>query len=368
MNFICPYCLRKHSEADLLYRCLREGGDCRFKIKLDSKGLIPATSIKICSKKCDQRYVALCPNTQKTIPSTAMNQSMSLALLGGRNSGKTNYIAVLVNEIRQRMSLPFSCAIMECDDSTRTRYQSYFYRNIYKENRPVDSTSTAKQDPLLYTLSFNQKGMFGNKLSSLFLPLYDTAGENMIDEETIARNADYIKAAGGIILLLDPFEIEEIADALKEQGITQKASDNAEKMEVILDRVISLLRRGQNDKILDVPLAIVLTKLDLLTDYTGIIPSDSPLRYPSAHLEMQGYSMKEHNAIDSAVRSILSPSQNFNNAYQQLKSFKNASFFALSSFGCDPNVSDLKKKMRPMRVLDPLLWLLAINGYIKTIK
>ena len=367
MNFICPFCFKKHTENDLIYRCTREGS-CRFNITFTNTGSIPTNSVKICQKKCDQRIVALCPEENKPIPASAMNQSMSIGMLGGRSSGKSNYIAVLINEIRQKMSLPFNCAVMECDDSTRQRYQDYFYKRIFKEHAPVDSTASGKQDPLLYTLTFSQKKMFGsNKISSLFLPLYDTAGENMESEESIAINSKYINNANGLILLLDPFEIDTIAEQLKENGISAGASESAEKMETILTRILSIIKGKSMDKVIDIPIAVVLTKLDLLTDYTNLISPQSVLRMESAHLAKQAYSINEHETINSEVRQLLSSSPSFNNAFQLLKNFKNSSFFAVSSFGCDPNVSDLKKKMRPRRVLDPLLWLLSLNGLIKKI-
>lgn len=366
-NFLCPFCLKEHKKKDCIYRCTAER--CLLNVPRDEHNIIPYSSIKVCSKKCDQRFLALCPNQEdgvaKIIPTRAMDQSMSLALLGGRNSGKSNYIAILVNEIKRKMSYIFNCSLMTCDDTTEIRYKSFFYDPIFKDHRPLDSTDAGRQDPLLFTLDFYKKSIFGDSMKSLLLPLYDTAGENMQNETKMVENVNYIQSAGGIILLLDPFEIDEIAEILKINDVKNNV-DGATKMEDILNRLQIILQRNDTHKIIETPLAIVLTKLDLLNDSTNLISEDSVLRNESAHLLNGYFSQREFEAVDSAVRDILRGSSDSQNLFMKLKAFKNAAFFAVTSFGCDPNTADLRRSMKPMRVLDPLLWLLSINGYIKT--
>lgn len=366
-SFICPYCLQKHTEADCFYRCT--ASTCRFNVPLDEYHRIPIKSLAICQKKCDQRFLAICPDPEtqgsKVIPSRAMDQAMSLALLGERNSGKSNYIAVLVNEIKKKMSYTFNCSLMPCDDTTDARYKQFFYDPLFKGFRPLDSTSSGRQDPLLFTMDFYRHGLMGGRrIDSLLLPLYDTAGENMASEEKITKNVNYIKNAGGIILLLDPFEIEEIAEQLRANGI--ESPRTAVSMEEILNRIQILLQGNDTQKVIETPIAIVLTKLDLLNDYTSLVPPDSILRAESGHLAKECFSQKEFDAVNTAVKELLQSSQDsVSNLFQKLKAFKNAGFFAVSSFGCDPMVGDLRKNLKPQRVLDPILWLLAIKGYIK---
>lgn len=365
--FICPFCLEKHSKKDCVHRCMSNSA-CRHGVNLQNNNIIPSNSLKVCQNKCDQRFIALCPNSLETggkvIPTRAMSQSMSIALLGGRNSGKSNYIAVLVNEIKRKMSSVFKCSLMPCDDTTQSRYEDYFYNPIFNKHMALPSTDAGRLDPLLFTLDFNKKTLFGKSIESLLVPLYDTAGENTNSEEALVENVGYIQNAGGIILLLDPFEIDEIASRLEDNNIPKPV--NAQKMESILNRIQNVLQRGNNSKIIDIPIAIVLTKLDLLLNYTKLIDSDSVLRKESSHLLNGYFSNREFQAVDNAVRDILRGSTDAQNLFERLEIFKNAAFFAVTSFGCDPTLGDLKKEMKPMRVLDPLLWLLSVKGYIKT--
>jgi len=51
-----------------------------------------------------------------------------------------------------------------------------------------------------------------------------------------------------------------------------------------------------------------------------------------------------------------------------IQQFKQHSFFGVTSLGSNPAGSKLVNDVKPRRVLDPLLWLLAENKYIKTLK
>ena len=139
------------------------------------------------------------------------------------------------------------------------------------------------------------------------------------------------------------------------------------RMEDILNRVQNILQEKKTNKIIETPIAIVLTKMDLVWQFTSLLPEDSILKQPSGHVANGYFSQREFQAVDSAVRRLITSSNDTaNNLFKKLEAFRHAAFFAVSSFGCDPSVAELKKQLKPNRVLDPLLWLLAINGYIKT--
>ena len=54
---------------------------------------------------------------------------------------------------------------------------------------------------------------------------------------------------------------------------------------------------------------------------------------------------------------------------QMMKQFSSYSIFGLTALGGVPKLNKISSsEIRPRRVLDPLLWILAENKYIKTIK
>lgn len=376
-KFKCPYCLQVHKDSDCIYRCL-SSHPCRLGVPLDDTRTIPFKYVGTCQKKCDQTMKIICPtllseNQVKIIPPRAVDyEGISLALLGGRNSGKSNYIAVLVNEIKNKMSWAYNCSLMACDDSSDQRYKDFFWKPLYQDHRVLDSTDANRQDPLLFSLDFYGKGKNSKIESSLVLPLYDTAGENMKGSDKFGDKINYIRSAGGIILLLDPFEIKEIADQLALNGIP--TPEGTSSIETILNSIKQYLQRGKGAKdLIEVPIAIVLTKLDLLLDFTDLIPPNSILRPDPDRIEQAdrgSFSQEEFEKVNTAVLNILKQHAGeaglgIGNLITSLRSFRHYGLFAVSSFGCEPTKSDLLK-LRPIRVLDPLLWLLSINKYIKT--
>ena len=382
-KFRCPFCYQEHTEKDCVYRCLSTN-PCRFGVKINEARQIDSKQVAICRKKCDQRFVTLCPTLLngperkiKPIPPRAIvSDDISLALLGARSSGKSNYIAVLVNEIKNNMSWTYNCSLTACDDTSDQNYKSMYWNRVYKEKSVMDATaSNDDTGPLIFSLDFYAKGKTGKIDQSILLPLYDTAGENMEREESIAERVNYIRYAGGIILLLDPFEIEEVCESVKgSSGV--KIPDTTSEAETILERIRNLLQRDGNAKSgIDVPIAVVVTKLDLLLNHTPYILPDNPLRMPSRHSE-GAFCLSEQEAINRSIENLLKTfannsggrNANLRNMLQLLDSFKYHAFFACSSFGFAPENTKLHQNIQPIRVLDPLLWLLSINKVIKTVK
>ena len=61
-SFLCPFCLKEHKKKDCIYRCTAE--NCLLGVKRGEYNTIPYSSLKTCSNKCDQRFLALCPNQE----------------------------------------------------------------------------------------------------------------------------------------------------------------------------------------------------------------------------------------------------------------------------------------------------------------
>ena len=135
----------------------------------------------------------------------------------------------------------------------------------------------------------------------------------------------------------------------------------------ILSRVIANIRNIKNiNGTIKIPLALAFTKMDALEQF-DILPPDSCLREESEHLKQGGFVLSDFENTNIEMRDIL---ENWldEEVVQMMKHFSKYSIFGLSAFGGVPNGSKLSGgEVHPRRVLDPLLWLLAENKYIKTI-
>jgi hypothetical protein len=361
-KFTCPYCFAVHTITDCWLKCSTD--NCKFGISKDKDGWIALEYKKRCLN-CKEEALFLFCNKTKEIPIEFLSmKSLPIALLGAKSSGKSHYIGVLINEIRKKMTVPFNCSLSMI--SNEKAYEEGYYRPLYKEGKTVLATAVdAEITPLIFSLKFmDAKSRFINKVALTF---YDTAGENLDKKSEMHKYNRYIsKNAHGLILLLDPLQIPKIRKELSDKDFNALPPENTEIYKV-LSNIIDAIRdvkkiKGQ----IHIPLALVFTKIDVLEQY-NILPKNSFLRNESKHIEygafVNSYEETTHTHIEDLIGKWLD--------YEimgYIGQFKKYSFFGVSALGGNPNGTDIDGEIRPRRVLDPLLWLLAENKYIKTLK
>jgi hypothetical protein len=104
----------------------------------------------------------ICPRCHSQLPNDIDKvDSMIIAVIGAKNAGKSHYITVLIQELKNQLSADFNFAIRALTDKTSDRYDKYFRRPVYEENRVIDATQTALVDrsvmePLIYELKFHR--------------------------------------------------------------------------------------------------------------------------------------------------------------------------------------------------------------------
>lgn len=105
--------------------------------------------------------------------------------------------------------------------------------------------------------------------------------------------------------------------------------------------------------------------MDVLARY-DILPEESCLRSESEHIAKGAFVKSDFENTNIEITSLL---ENFlvDDLVSLIDTFTCHAFFGVSSFGDNPENGKLKGEPAPIRVLDPLIWMLAINKYIKTI-
>jgi hypothetical protein len=292
------------------------------------------------------------------------NSSFSIALAGAKSSGKSNYIAVLINEIRNKMAGNFHCNInISSDPFTKEEYDRKYYDPLFKQGRVVAATDKGEVRPLIFPIDFENGKMAA-------LTFYDTAGENLDDNKTLATVNRYFKNANGVILLFDPLQVPSIREQLK--GKLDLPAQNTDAV-VILDRLMGMIKGNRSvkdsQKKIDIPLAVVLTKIDVLEKF-GLLEESKALKRESRHIENGRFVQADFQAVDGQVRVFFEYLTDENNHEHEIMSkirhFKTVGFFGLTSLGDIPKNNKIEDKIKPKRVLDPLLWFLAQNKFIKT--
>jgi hypothetical protein len=377
-KFTCPYCYAEHTINDCRLKCSyniigNSDKKCKFDITKydDDNGYdwIPTANKKKClackeaAKQiyCDER-------ADKEIPIEFLSmKSLPIALLGAKASGKSNYIGVLVNEIRKKMAGPFNSSLgMTCSKESKDAYDELYYRPLYTEGFTVRATDAGVEiPPLIFPLTFmNTKNKIVNMAALTF---YDTAGENLNDKSVMHKFNRYITNAHGIIVLLDPLQVSNIRRKLSANGFNGLPEQNTEIYDV-LNSIIDVIRSVKNIKgQIKIPLALVFTKIDVLEQY-NILPSDSCLREESEHIKRGAFVQSDFENTNIQMRDLIDNWLD-DDLLGYINQFETHSFFGVSALGCNPNGTALDSKgIHPRRVLDPLLWLLALNSYIQTVK
>ena len=366
-KFTCPYCYGTHTLTDCGMKCSYNvpGTDiqCKKNLPKDDEGWIPAMYKRQCLACGDARKRIYCPTVDKEIPREFLSgESLPIALVGAKASGKSNYIAVLINEIRRKMSGSFNCSLsISCDEDSKRFYDQFYKVPLFNRGEVVNATDAGEIPPMIFPLRFMDKK--NRIVRSATLTFYDTAGENLDSGDEMLIYNRYIPNSKGIILLLDPLQVPAIRAQL--EGKMPLPAMNTEVTDV-LSRVVENIRSVRNiTGTINIPLALAFTKLDALEKF-DVLPEDSILRENSRHLDMGVFSQSEFETCNIEMRDIL---ENWldDELVQLMKNFSKYAFFGVSALGDVPTNNRLQE-IKPKRVLDPLLWLLAENKYIKKVK
>ncbi len=398
-TFICPFCFETHKISEVQFRCTNrrckdvpdkeltryENGDESIPkmgkptFRNPGKGLAIPKSAQ-CPECKSSTYAVICPSCHNKLPeSTLLGKDMIISVVGSRDTGKSHFVGVIINELIERISVKFGGA-MEGFDDTMSRYKAGAYQKLYMDMQKLDLTKSSVQDvnngayrPLIFTLKLKHKALFKEQIDSFTLVFFDTAGEDLNDEDTMSTVNKYICKSAGIIFLLDPMQIPAVRNQLDENTVARASSvdwKQATRSDDIMSRVSKLIRNDRkmrSEQKIDIPVAAVFSKFDAIAP---LIPEGSTILETSPHCSSKAFNMADWHNVDSEIRSLLIEWGDESFISQVDVNYTNYSYFAVSALGMDNNPKEDRRidRPRPHRIEDPLLWILKENGVIKESK
>jgi len=311
----------------------------------------------------------VCPSCHNELPSEfGAISSYTIALIGAKYTGKSNYIGVLIRRLKNDVGRDFTAALNALDDRTTHRYRDDFERLLFREGVVVPTTDSSQSNikvryPLNYRFSIDRKNIRGN-VKAISLSLFDTAGEDLDSQDITSVQARYLANADGIIFLLDPLQFSVVREKVGASlNLPQQATDPAD----IIDRAIRILRQSGNissNKKIPTPVAVAFSKIDAVR---ALVELNSPIHRTPNH---QGYyDDTDGTQLHESIRSYLSEwgAGSLDNTLRV--QFERYRYFGLSSLGSAPSADDrLTMGVVPFRVEDPFLWLLSDLKFIGTRK
>lgn len=395
-DYICPYCFDRHPIYHVEFRCSNDF--CEEK-EVDEKkatfegnrrpreenivlkpelpeGFLQKVRTKMPSEmEChacnEETTVRICPSCHSELPSTVSDfESLIFAVIGAKETGKSHYISVLIEELTKHTGDTYNFTLEPLNDNTMKRYREQFYNPIYRNKSAIDATRSARADrdvrlPLLYSLKFYKKNLFNKEKVDkvITLAFFDTAGEDLDEENTMKTVNKYIYNSAGVILLLDPLQLDFVREKLPEDIELPKVNSDSHE---ILTRMTNLIRNAKQvkqDVQIDIPLAITFSKIDVVQQ---ILDPSSQLRFPSRHEETDAFDLVDFENVQAEIE-VLIKEWLHTGVVRSLKSnYKSYGYFGISSLGHNPGADKQLTEVKPYRVTDPFLWLLAEHKVIKT--
>ncbi|AGI47730.1 hypothetical protein TALC_00733 [Thermoplasmatales archaeon BRNA1] len=309
-------------------------------------------------------YLRLCPICHNPIPPDAEENGSSIyVVLGSARTGKSHYLAVLVNTLMHSFSAEFGTELKPASQRTVSKYQNCYYKRLFQDGmelEPTPSYDTDRQsrEPMIYYLSHGE----GEERKTHTLALFDTAGSDLDSTNKLMslNIGSFIAGAGGIVFLIDPLQVKAINERLRVDGKPVPADDTEDRLRYIADlvRMKNKLRPGKK---IDVPLAVVLTKVDLLMKVPENDEEDRIVFGPesSLHVEREKgvFDRVNMNEVSAEVEEYLrrTVGQGF---VDTVNAFSDHEYFAVSALGKSPVNGAVPKGISPFRVEDPFIWLL----------
>jgi len=355
-KFTCPFCIREYNIKKVLYVC----PDCNNTAK---PKIFEHEPIKCKEPSCGRSATRrICPNCGNEIPRIALETpNLSFSIVGVSNSGKTNYITVMLHELSKAIELQLALGTQNKD--TRN-HQDNNYQLIYVKHTPPEGTLAGVSMPQIWYIK-NLLKKSKKETPTYTFTIFDGAGEdhenNMDPASTVCR---YINASKAIMLVLDPLILSNIRNGgIVDQDIMRNSlaghlgeTKNAVDIVNSLATYIKAARGISSNKILNIPVAVILTKFDTILSHRSFGPG-AIIRNPSLTIRDGRVNLAEIQQIDAEIRNWLEQIDegSFINALKA--NFSEFYFFGVSSYGSPPkSASELAKDIKPHRVLDPILW------------
>lgn len=384
----CPYCYRRFSPGSMLFQCLgrpapgrqscgRSSNPERERLTGYSGAMLPTfapptkTPLPRRTAPCPDCGVSTgiraCPVCHTPLPANYMDaRTPLLGLVGGKNAGKTVYTTVLVHEIRNNLRRRFEADIDiagEQAGAASARWFDQYHDELFDRGSLFESTPSAAggiRTPVVIKWRQQRRSLVGGHRTSV-LSFFDSAGEDLTTQELV-NNQAYLGATGGLIVLLDPFQLPRARD-----HVAAPDERDAEPPLNVLSRITEMLRNtgGLRDgSRIRTPVAVVFSKIDA---FFGMFPADHPLRQEPEtgphYDEASGDDTHEH------VRALLDKLGADDVDAHLRAHYRTFRYFAVSSLGAEPEYERKRVDsggVRPFRVEEPLLWLLARFGIVRS--
>jgi double-GTPase-like protein len=347
--FICPTCQTEHTRLwPSLYGVLSHRCKTCNTTRLPTIGPLGR-----------HKLARICPHCRRPLNiGIGGGTNLHIPIVGGASTGKTNYIVMATREFKHIYEEIHHYSITFTDPI----HQQNFEANAQRLASGRELVKTPEIVPQAYNLAIKAPRRW--KVPTIVY-VYDAAGEAFNTSENTDSQV-YYKYIDAIVFVIDPCaipayykvhygEIELLRQSLRPSELDVMQA--YERMTQMFEASIGL----QKGRRYSHPIAVVITKVDALE-------LENEIGTPAAQALLQRDSSitSEEDAMSTVVRDSLC-NYGLDHFVRELElQFANVKYFSCSALGRLPAQEDTSGFI-PIRVVDPLLWLLAQTRAIKVV-
>jgi hypothetical protein len=298
-----------------------------------------------------------CTNCEFPLPqSIDTRKALVIAVVGVNRVGKTHLLASsLTQAYRHRGLAGIGCTLVP-DDATSTRFMQHYYNPLFRRREILETTAEddlARFQPLIFNVTLEGQEPFS-------LVVHDVAGEVFADRQRRAVAGTFLRAARGIVFVIDPRDIDDLRS-----GLPDWILDNNE---LGWDQGALLSACLQSDGVLEgqvaVPVAITVAKSDLLPLACGqelpfLCPAPNGESREAMASRIREYSREVAAFLEAyGAFSVLEPAREYAaRASAGTGPGRRAAvtYHAVSALGANPDEDEqITQKVQPINCLDPL--------------
>ena len=370
-KFTCPFCFSEYDKERIKYVCPDCGETTYPKTSAEKKK--PSIRCEHCGRMATVRLCPECGEYNKQIPEEAKgviplgaldaDGSLPFCIIGVSSSGKTNFITVMLHELSRVSELRIA---LSAQNKYTRDVQRENYTNIYENHippRPTDPTELGDRlKPQLWQIK-NLMRQKSNTTPTYTFTIYDGAGEDH------SERLDPSSAICGYIITLDPLILTNLRrminpDVRRNSGASEGDTNSAEDIVNSVAAYIKAARGLNTNKMLTIPVAVVLTKFDTILQLDSL-PAGAVVRKPSMTFSRGKVNLTEISQVNEEIRDWLYGIGEGSFIAALESNFKNFYFFGVSSYGEPPETQgSVNENIKPHRILDPVLWLFKEEKFI----
>ncbi|MDE7334455.1 MAG: hypothetical protein K2O16_19940 [Lachnospiraceae bacterium] len=338
-------------------------GHLRGQFVSDNEGF----PIGMVDEKGNRSDARVCPHCHNRLPLNFGKYPVKyIALVGITSSGKTVYLSQLFKNLYMNLN---DIGYIQVDGIDEV--EEFCRANLIRKGKKLPAGNAPDKLTLPVAVTIQNKET--REIHTLIF--YDIAGENCVNSEQMKKYGPFIVNSDGIIMIVDPSQFPELLDGQEESE--EEAAYPGKVIQAMYRAFVAAKSiKGQSD----VPMAVALSKSDLLRPYFANRNRNSNIFRNINYKEYgrKGFPYNDYLNITMETRMLLEQERSGKAFVDAVKNgFGKSDFFAFSALNVKPVAKKeeengsvyyiIEEDPEVLRIEEPFNWILYQLGMLEKV-